>query len=323
MVGGIVRSTGSGMGCPDWPTCFGSIVPPTSVDQLPPDYKQVYSDYRHQKNVKFAKYLSVIGMSETADRILNDDTIREEADFNPTKTWVEYVNRLVGVIIGLFIIALFWRSLKLRSTHPKIVFFSAVTLVAVIFQGWFGSIVVSTNLTTWTITIHMFLALIIVAILIYLLKLSNEGGTFLIEGPASLKWIILACMLVLLVQTFLGTEVRGAIDRLSSTLIPRNRWIEASGASFFVHRSFSWIVLVAHLLLLFQLRKTSGNKTLPLALIILTLSAILTGIGMAYFGIPPYLQPLHLVIATITFGLQLNLYFNLNTGERLMFNKAE
>lgn len=323
-VGGVVRSTGSGMGCPDWPKCFGSWVPPTSVQELPADYKEVYSEFRHKKNIKFARYLTFIGMQDTANKLVTDEGIREEADFNATKTWVEYVNRLIGVAIGLLIIALFWRSIKLRKAHPPIFILSLLTLIAVIIQGWFGSIVVSTNLTTWTITIHMFLALIIVAILFYLLKISNpDPQKSAISGPAILRNVLLGCMIVLLIQIFLGTKVREMIDLLSSASIPRSQWIEKAGFSFLVHRSFSWLVLGLHLALLYLLRKTRGNKTLPLALIILILGTLLTGTGMAYFGVPPFLQPVHLVLATITFGLQLHAYFNLNIDPGLVLKQSK
>src|SRR5688572_22855558 len=100
LVGGIVRSTGSGMGCPDWPKCFGNWVPPTSVSELPVDYKDTYAAYRDKKNKRFAKYLAGFGMKETAEKLLNDPGVLKEADFNPTKTWIEYVNRVIGVIIG-------------------------------------------------------------------------------------------------------------------------------------------------------------------------------------------------------------------------------
>jgi heme a synthase len=313
LVGGIVRSTGSGMGCPDWPKCFGSWIPPTSVQELPPNYKEIYSDYRHKKNQRFARYLNVIGMEETAEGILNDPAVLQENDFNPAKTLIEYFNRIVGVIIGLLIIAVAVFSLKFRRSHPQVPACSIGSLFLVIFQGWIGSFVVSTNLTPWTITFHMFLALALVAMLIYIIHITGSRKTV----KTSLGfWWLLASMALLLVQVLLGTQVREAIDQVAAS-VPRDRWIEGVFESFSIHRSFSWIVLLVHVGLIVRLRQTQGLKIFPLTLILLILSTILSGAGMAFFGVPPFLQPIHLLLASATFGVQFLFLLKLNRKEEL------
>jgi cytochrome c oxidase assembly protein subunit 15 len=311
MVGGIVRTTGSGMGCPDWPRCFGSWIPPTSVDQLPANYKEDYSILRDKKNQKFARYLRMLGMDATADQIVNDKTILSETEFNPVKTWIEYLNRLVGVAIGIFIILLFYRSIQFRKDKPVLFWFSLATLIGVIFQGWFGSIVVSTNLTTWTITAHFFLALLIVGFLVYILHKSEDQQE--IKPLLTLRGLLLACISALLVQIFLGTEVREAIDILAASM-DRENWIGELGEEFIVHRSFSWAVLILNGGFFWYTRKTIGLKTLSLALFVLILSSFATGVTLAWFNVPAAIQPVHLTLATIAFGIQLSLFFRLNSN---------
>ena len=311
LVGGVVRSTGSGMGCPDWPKCFGRWVPPTSVAELPTDYKQTYAAHRQKKNERFARYLTSFGMENTAISILNDPSILHENDFNPTKTWIEYVNRLIGVIIGILIFAVFVASIRFWASERKLTLIAFAAFILVGFQGWIGSIVVSTNLMPWTITVHMFLALLIVALLIYLVHQSSYGR----EINSSLGfWWLIASMAVLLVQILLGTQVREAIDRVSE-LAAREAWISNLGGEFVIHRSFSWIVLILHVGLIVKLHKTQGSKVFALTLILLILGTILTGMGMAYLGVPPFLQPIHLLLATATFGMQFLFLLKLNRKE--------
>ena len=312
MVGGVVRSTGSGMGCPDWPKCFGRWVPPTSVDQIPENYKEVFSAYRNKKNQKFARYLGMIGMEETAIKIRADKTILLEADFNLVKTWVEYINRLIGVAIGGFIVLLFWSSWKFRKTTPVLFIFSTLTLAAVIFQGWFGSIVVSTNLTTWTITVHMLIALLIVAFLVYLYhKSKSSDDKDKIELTPGTRLLLISSLIVLVVQVVLGTKVREAIDSIAASITDRSLWIDNLGIEFLVHRSFSQVVLLINVFLVIKLWKTSYDKALSRILITLILGTLLTGAGMGYFSVLAVLQPIHLLLATVTFGIQLYMIFDL------------
>jgi cytochrome c oxidase assembly protein subunit 15 len=320
LVGGVVRSTGSGMGCPDWPKCFGQWTPPTSVSELPSDYKEKYSDYRHEKNVRFAKYLNAFGFNETADKILSDPSVREEADFNPVKTWIEYLNRIVGVIIGLLIFGVFVSSIRFWKDNRKLTILSFSIFILVGFQGWIGSIVVSTNLTPWTITVHMFLAIVIVSMLIYLLfKVSREYTTD-VQVPGSVKILVLISIIILFVQILLGTQVREAIDMVATTISNRGGWIEALGIDFILHRSFSWVVLLIHVILVVKLWKMRSVSRFSLAVILLILGTLFTGIGMAWFGVPPYLQPTHLLLATVAFGVEFLLLLQLNSKKEEVLN---
>lgn len=312
LVGGIVRSTGSGMGCPDWPKCFGSWVPPTSVSELPDNYKQVYAEYRDNKNKRFARYLRMIGLGSTADQILNDRNVLEEADFNLTKTWIEYLNRVIGVIIGILIFFVFVFSFKFWNSNRTLTVISFLTFVLVGFQGWIGSFVVSTNLTPWTVTVHMFLALVIVAMLVFLVHKSSQHNKVLTSATAF--WWIITCIAVVLVQILLGTQVREEIDKIVRMTL-REQWISSIGSEFIIHRSFSWIVLLLHIGLILNLHKTQGLKGFKVTLILLILGTFLSGIGMAWFSIPAFLQPVHLLMATGSFGMQFLFLLKVNRKE--------
>lgn len=307
----MVRTTGSGMGCPDWPKCFGNWVPPTSVEQLPTSYKEDYTAFRLKKNEKFASFLRTIGMKEMAEQLLNDKTVQEETDFNVTKTWIEYVNRLVGVIIGFLIILLVVKSFRIRSESTRKFWMSCLILLVVLIQGWFGSIVVSTNLTSWTITVHMLLAFVLIAQLVWLYNLDES------KAPSSTldKGLVGLSIVLLLLQVYFGTEVRALIDSLAYRLVPRGSWMEQIGGGFILHRSFSWVLLLVNALLFYRLSKTNLPKSLLLALIMLILSSVLTGVGMAYGGVPAWLQPLHLLAATLVFGNLMMVFFKLETGK--------
>lgn len=312
LVGGIVRSTGSGMGCPDWPKCFGQVIPPTSVDQLPENYKDVYAEMRHKKNLRFASLIERFGFNEAADYLRTEEALLEEADFNALKTWIEYINRLIGVVIGFLILALFLFSLKYIKTKIAVFIWSAAALVMVIFQAWIGSIVVSTNLTPWMISVHMILAIFIVFMLIHIYNLSKPVGEFIIRAEAvkTVKFVIIAGISMMLVQILIGTQVRESVDVVATQLGADNRnlWIDSLGFNFYVHRSFSLLILVTHAYLVWFLHKQDKTnqyvRKLFLACLILVILEIISGAGMAYFSIPAFLQPIHLLIGTLIVGLQ-------------------
>ena len=111
-------------------------------------------------------------------------------------------------------------------------------------QAWFGSIVVASNLVPWTITIHMLLALIIIALQIYFIREISPTQSKKLPQSKLEFYLIWICLGVTFYQMFLGTQVRESIDELTALGITRDRWTAELGMMFYIHRSFSWLVLL-------------------------------------------------------------------------------
>ena len=283
LVGGIVRATGAGMGCPDWPTCFGQWIPPTSESQLPSNYQDIYADR---------------GYAETT--------------FNVRKTWTEYLNRLLGVFTGFTILATLIFSAPYRRREPSVFWLSFTAFVLVGIQGWLGSVVVATNLHTGIITLHMLLAQVIVGLLIAALVRSARGGYSSIrieQLPRLFYTAMIIAMIVGLLQLVLGTQVRESVDLIarSSDFADRHLWIERLPLIFSIHKYLAIpLVLLNGWLILSVLNQSTSSllRRLSLLLAVFLLGTIAIGMSMDRLHLPMFAQPLHLWLASLIFGVQ-------------------
>ena len=271
LVGGIVRPSGAGMGCPDWPKCFGQWIPPTDVSQLPSNYQEIYA---HR------------GYADT--------------EFNAVKTWTEYINRLIGATIGLLIFLTMIASFAYWSTDRLTVALGAIAFVLVAFNGWLGSVVVASNLVPIIITLHMVAALVLVCVLIYAVARTHRHSLPRgLRPPARFAGMLMVFALALsLLQIVLGTQVREHVDEIAVNLGNENRdlWIKHFGTTFHVHRTFSLLILVINVALAATLWKAAGPGVI--------IAEIAAGTGLYYLGMPAWLQPTHLLLGAALFGLQ-------------------
>ncbi|MCO5946472.1 COX15/CtaA family protein [Mucilaginibacter flavidus] len=317
LAGGVVRSTGSGMGCPDWPKCFGRYVPPTNVNELPKDYKQEYVAGRLAKNQRFAKTLDVFGYSDLAKRIREDRSILVPEDFNAVKTWTEYINRLIGALSGLFLIATAIYAFAYRADTKWIPFLSILNVILVGFQGWLGSIVVSTNLVAWIVTVHMLLALAILALAIATYHLARVDGRPGLTVNPLVHVVTLLALIVSIVQIAFGSEVREKIDAVAGHLQGgyRDDWISNAGTIFTQHRDVAIIVFIANIVLYALVRKTFSRHSIQQQIMsfafLMIMLQIVTGIVLSYWALPPVAQAAHVLLATLVFGAQFYLMLNL------------
>ncbi len=270
IAGGVVRTTQSGMGCPDWPKCFGKWIPPTNASELPAD---------------FEKYLRKQDIDHT---------------FNALHTWIEYINRLLGVLLGFFGLVQFAMLFFKRKEFNKPYKLAIAFLVTVILTGLFGAIVVKLNLAHASISVHLLFAIILVQIQLALL-LSLNKKLLTIHVNNKVRQSLFIFLILLFCQTVLGTMVRMYVDDVSKTLHyeQRETWLAATPIAFLIHRSFSWLILAGALFLAWHCRNMEGIKNKIFVLASIIVLSMITGIVLFYANMPAAAQPVHLLLAAL------------------------
>ncbi|UAM96938.1 COX15/CtaA family protein [Polaribacter litorisediminis] len=311
LAGAIVRMTGSGMGCPDWPKCFGYYIPPTSEDQITwkpnTEFKKGFIIIKDE--VLFVAEKDVKTSIEFNAKNWKEYTKHDYNKFNKFHTWTEYINRLVSVLAGFVFLFLIYASTKFWSENKTIPLLSFGAFLLMLFEAWLGKTVVDTNLTPEIITIHMVVGLIIIGILLKLKFIVTDHKKIFRYNSLFNKLLIIS-VIFSLVQIAMGTQVRQFIDEQVKQFGFENKNYSLMNPSFkfYFHRSFTIaIVLVNFGLFYINQIKNLGYKLVNWIVFLIFLETI-TGILMYYAEFPIGTQAIHLLSGALLFGLQFYLW---------------
>ena len=309
--GAIVRMTGSGMGCPDWPKCFGYYIPPTEKEQLE---WQPSKAYKKGQVIILDEVLWVADTDFTSGDSLQMSnwskyTRHDYAEFNAFHTWTEFINRLLGALAGLAIFITALVSLSLWKSQRRITVLSWILVLAMGFQAWLGATVVYSVLEPVKITLHMVMALLIVAVLLYLIYISDNRTKAGRYHKTASRLIGIALILTL-AQVIMGTQVREFIDMQVDNLgyDAKDLWLAEPTLTFYIHRSFSIIVVLVNVWLASIIYRNRLELYKINWVILILFAEVATGMAMYYFDFPFSSQPLHLLLASILFGIQFYLF---------------
>ena len=293
-VGAVVRATGAGMGCPDWPKCWGKYIPPTDVSQINVDElpleKYKAKRERHGGNP--------------------DDVTRETVlgEFNPVHTWTEFINRLCSLPVGLFTVLTMIMAFRFRRSRAWVFYgaFAAVVLVGV--NAWMGARIVYSGLQPGTITTHMALAILLMCVQVAVVWGGGEKRWVLefSDGMNSqLKWLGFGLFVLIILEGIMGSQVREMTDELKNSHgnAPRIEWSAELEHTwmYVVHRSFSWVILGVSVwwFVLGRQYRVGGVKWQENLVLGMVLAQMVLGIILSNVGILRVVQVLHIGLSSL------------------------
>lgn len=317
MFGAFVRLTDAGLGCPDWPGCYGTISP---LHALP--------------DIRAAEQLMPSG------------------PVTLPKAWIEMLHRYVGSILGLLIIAILvmaWRQRRSLQQSPWLPF---VLLIGVCLQGAFGAWTVTLKLMPIIVTAHLLGGMTLLALLTWLAarQTALPGGVSLHtprqlnSAPTWLKWAVLGLGL-LYIQIALGGWVSTNYAALACMdfplchgelippmdlaaaftflrplgLLPNGEHLplEALTAIHWIHRSMAFIVFIYLGSLALKLKAYPALRPFAWGLIIVLCLQVITGLSTIFFKWPIAVSVIHNGGAALLVMLTTTLIYRLQRLSRV------
>ncbi|MDP2760423.1 MAG: COX15/CtaA family protein [Sideroxyarcus sp.] len=296
MFGAFTRLTDSGLGCPDWPGCYGQASP-----------IQAHAD---------------ISAAEAA---------RPTGPVTVVKAWIEMIHRYFAMAIGVLIVAMMiisWhRWLQSKRTESKFSpAFPIFLFIFVCLQGAFGAWTVTLNLQPIIVTIHLLLGMALLALLAWFGARQNNHPA-MPESATSLRTPAVLATVLLAIQIGLGGWVSTNYAALACTDFPmcsgmffppmdfangftlwRDLGMTAHGeylpfdaltAIHWTHRTFAFVVFAMIAWVAFRAMRSPGlNKTARWLLILIVLQLVV-GIATIFLQLPLLLAVLHNGIAAL------------------------
>jgi cytochrome c oxidase assembly protein subunit 15 len=292
-VGATVRVTGAGMGCPDWPTCWGLLIPPTHVEEV---------DFSKLDLKKFQRDAQRHGRDPESITV---ESLKSE--FNPKHVWTEFINRLCSMPVGFFSLASFISAFPFRKRRPLIFWLSFGSLLLVLTNALMGARIVHSGLSPGVITTHLALAMLLICNLTYCVWAGNDKPDRLIfqrHSKAAFP-VAISLLAVIVLEGITGAQIREMTDELLKSHLnsPRETWIHELESTFIYlfHRSFSWMILILTVIAFQIARKTQkgGATLIQQSVLGMVLSQMLLGLIMAQIHIYSWVQVLHVGLAAI------------------------
>jgi len=304
LVGAFTRLTDSGLGCPDWPGCYGSATP--------------------------------LGAHHD---IAQAQAAMPTGPVTHSKAWIEMVHRYMATGVGVLIIALCaltwrqWRRDRRLAVHPG---WPLLSLVWVCLQGAFGALTVTMKLFPLIVSSHLLLAIGLLALLV--VQAVRYEGWRSVVIPRGLRWALVVAWSLLWLQIALGAWVSTNYAVLACSDFPTCQgqwWPEMNGLGFrlwrelgqgadgqplpfaalasihYIHRCMAWVVLAVLLGVGWRLRLQAGLARPAQALLALTVLQFFTGLSNVVLDWPLFSAVLHTggaaaLMMTLTWALSLS-----------------